>query len=179
MIWQFFLGTFFALASISLGLVVIMSGVVAVALTLCLGALLGITRQSQSRKIIPMQIEVVMSHLGTPSFKWRQLAQSDHFLEKKYSLDQGIGQDTAPWDLTFFCKLRLPTLIDFRFRFSRIRWLCLWSTRRFHKIFRKKSWNRLVLHKRKQCILLNRKRKSRNAELQVKTVCLVWPFPRD
>ena len=61
--------TFFALASISLGLVVIMSGVVAVALTLCLGALLGITRQSQSRKIIPMQIEVVMSHLGTPSFK--------------------------------------------------------------------------------------------------------------
>ena len=72
--------TSLALASISLALIT--SGVVTtVAFTLCLGALLGITKHSQSKKIIPMQIDVVITHLGTPNLKCKQLAQSDHFLK--------------------------------------------------------------------------------------------------
>ena len=52
-------------------------------LTFLLGAVEGMTRQSQMEKMMPREMVAAVSHLGTPTLAWRQDTQSDQLLHSK------------------------------------------------------------------------------------------------
>ena len=58
-------------------------------LTFCclLGAVLGMTRQSHSEKMMPREMVAAVSHLGTPTLACRQETQSDQLLGRDQSVD--------------------------------------------------------------------------------------------
>ena len=59
-------------------------------LTFCclLGAVLGMTRQSHSEKMMPREMVAAVSQRGTPTLAWRQDTQSDQLLQhhQRYSI---------------------------------------------------------------------------------------------
>ena len=63
-------------------------------LTFCcclLGAVLGMTRQSHSEKMMPREMVAAVSQRGTPTLAWRQDTQSDQLLHhRSYSCGKEI-----------------------------------------------------------------------------------------
>ena len=63
-------------------------------LTFCcclLGAVLGMTRQSHSEKMMPREMVAAVSQRGTPTLAWRQDTQSDQLLKhRSYSCGKEI-----------------------------------------------------------------------------------------
>ena len=55
-------------------------------LTFCclLGAVLGMTRQSHSEKMMPREMVAAVSQRGTPTLAWRQDTQSDQLLHHQH-----------------------------------------------------------------------------------------------
>ena len=49
-------------------------------LTFLLGAVDGMTRQSQMEKMMPREMVAAVSHRGMPTLSWIQATQSDHLL---------------------------------------------------------------------------------------------------
>ena len=56
-------------------------------LTFLLGAVEGMTRQSQMEKMMPREMVAAVSHLGTPTLACRQETQSDQLLGRDQSVD--------------------------------------------------------------------------------------------
>ena len=48
----------------------------------CLGAAVGMTRQSQTENTIPREMVAAVSQRGTPTRACRQATQSDHLLQQ-------------------------------------------------------------------------------------------------